>query len=201
MWIVQKEEIVVGQKIKYKLKSEQDFLNFAQVLTLLQTSPEFRQFLIDLLAKAPFTAYRWECPAVTAQTLDRPFEFVLTEDRSLAHRRPDLNAFRQHFRNVPGDGAISFANLGGGAILVVPEPASADVDFGHLAAFCQHASQSQKHELWRLVGEAMEAKLYVVGDKPVWLSTAGGGVAWLHVRLDNRPKYYRHQAYQSRSTY
>jgi hypothetical protein len=24
------------------------------------------------------------------------------------------------------------------------------------------------------------------------LSTAGGGVDWLHMRLDDRPKYYRH---------
>ncbi|MGI9175867.1 MAG: DUF6940 family protein [Rhodothermales bacterium] len=24
----------------------------------------------------------------------------------------------------------------------------------------------------------------------MWLSTAGGGVSWLHVRLDSRPKYY-----------
>ena len=29
-----------------------------------------------------------------------------------------------------------------------------------------------------------------VGARPVWLSTAGAGVSWLHVRLDDRPKYY-----------
>ena len=31
-----------------------------------------------------------------------------------------------------------------------------------------------------------------IGPLPVWLSTAGGGVDWLHMRLDERPKYYRH---------
>jgi hypothetical protein len=35
-----------------------------------------------------------------------------------------------------------------------------------------------------------------VSAKPVWLSTAGGGVAWLHVRLDDRPKYYAHAPYR-----
>jgi hypothetical protein len=32
--------------------------------------------------------------------------------------------------------------------------------------------------------------------RPVWLSTAGAGVAWLHVRLDDRPKYYGFDEYR-----
>ena len=32
--------------------------------------------------------------------------------------------------------------------------------------------------------------------KPVWLSTAGAGVSWLHVRLDDRPKYYGYAPYR-----
>ncbi len=32
---------------------------------------------------------------------------------------------------------------------------------------------------------------------PVWLSTAGAGVSWLHVRLDDRPKYYGHGPYRT----
>jgi hypothetical protein len=31
--------------------------------------------------------------------------------------------------------------------------------------------------------------------QPIWLSTAGMGVAWLHIRLDERPKYYSHKPY------
>ncbi|MGB1216866.1 MAG: DUF6940 family protein [Saprospiraceae bacterium] len=30
----------------------------------------------------------------------------------------------------------------------------------------------------------------------MWLSTAGLGVYWLHIRMDNRPKYYKHKAYK-----
>jgi NADH:ubiquinone oxidoreductase subunit len=37
-----------------------------------------------------------------------------------------------------------------------------------------------------------------VGEQPVWLSTAGMGVAWLHVRLDDRPKYYGYSPYRDR---
>jgi hypothetical protein len=36
-----------------------------------------------------------------------------------------------------------------------------------------------------------------IGEAPVWLSTAGMGVAWLHVRLDSRPTYYGHRPYKT----
>jgi hypothetical protein len=35
-----------------------------------------------------------------------------------------------------------------------------------------------------------------LNEKPVWLSTAGGAVSWLHVRLDDRPKYYHYAMYK-----
>ncbi len=37
----------------------------------------------------------------------------------------------------------------------------------------------------------------MIGHTPLWLSTAGGGVAWLHVRLDSRPKYYGYSPYKT----
>ena len=38
------------------------------------------------------------------------------------------------------------------------------------------------------VGAVYEA--LVKQGRPVWLSTEGSGVPWLHVRMDSRPKYY-----------
>jgi len=34
-----------------------------------------------------------------------------------------------------------------------------------------------------------------LGERRLWISTAGGGVAWLHVRLDSSPKYYGFRPY------
>jgi hypothetical protein len=79
--------------------------------------------------------------------------------------------------------------------MVVPCPV-ADADaYGHLAAFVRLAPEVQRHALWQSVGGAMARR---VGTKPVWLSTAGAGVSWLHVRLDDRPKYYGFAAYRQR---
>ena len=85
------------------------------------------------------------------------------------------------------DDVVTFPNLGGDAIMVVPCPRAADSVYGHLASFVRNAAESQVHSLWQSVGEAMRKRL---SEKAVWLSTAGLGVSWLHVRLDSRPKYY-----------
>ena len=64
------------------------------------------------------------------------------------------------------------------------------------AAYCEvrHAAQDQTDELWRLTGEEMAAR---ISDNPLWLNTHGGGVAWLHIRIDNRPKYYGYKPYKN----
>lgn len=59
-------------------------------------------------------------------------------------------------------------------------------------SFLHYGSPTQVDALWRSVGAAMINLLY---DAPTWLSTAGMGVSWLHIRLDERPKYYRHGPY------
>jgi hypothetical protein len=71
-------------------------------------------------------------------------------------------------------------------VLVVPCPLAEPPVFAHLAAFVRGGPEAQRHALWQSVGAAMAQRL---GDKPVWLSTAGAGVSLLHVQLDDRPKY------------
>ncbi|MEJ2577044.1 MAG: hypothetical protein P8106_10325, partial [Gammaproteobacteria bacterium] len=68
-----------------------------------------------------------------------------------------------------------------------------DEHYPHLAVFLRNAPKDQVRALWLRTAEEM---LRHVGDRPTWLSTAGGGVAWLHVRLDRRPKYYSHTPYR-----
>lgn len=194
MFKVEELESLSTQLKRYRFITHSEILSFKNILNYLQTDVDFRQSVINLLVQSPFAGYRWECPAVTAQTLNRPFEFVLIEDSYLAHRRPGIGAFKQHFNSVPGNGVVTFSNLGGDATLVVPEPITPEIDYGHLGAFCRLAPKSQQHELWRSVGEAVEKR---IDENPVWLNTAGGGVPWLHVRLDNHPKYYRYTPYRS----
>lgn len=138
----------------------------------------------------PFDGYCWECRPVSQAMVSRPFECVFVVSPALVRLPPDPRDFSGHFR--VDESVATFANLGGDATLVAPAPGPRETDYSHLASFTATAPLAQQDALWRAVGEAMRRG---IGLKPVWLSTAGLGVAWLHVRLDSRPKYYRHRAY------
>ena len=153
---------------------------------------DFRLFWCSSLRNAPFDAYAWECPPVTANTLSRGFDCVFVASPLLARMPADSQAFAEHFR--PDQSVATFANLGGDAVLVAPSPADGGDNYSHLASFVATAPASQQDALWKAVGEACNRR---IGTKPVWISTAGLGVAWLHVRLDDRPKYYRYTPYMS----
>ncbi len=159
----------------------------------LECSTEFRTWFNALLAGLPYSAIRWETPPATKATLDRTFEFVVFDSPGLA-ARPDAKAFAEHFQKAkPQEEVVAFPNLGGDAIMVVPCPRIPHSAYGHLASFVRNAPVSQQQALWKRVGSEMRKR---VGAKPVWLSTAGAGVSWLHVRLDDRPKYYGYGPYR-----
>jgi hypothetical protein len=167
----------------------------ADVVRAWQSDPDFCALFSALLADVPYSAFRWETPGATTTTLARPFEFVVLDAPGLAPR-PDVEAFAEHFPGAPEPGVVEFPNLTGDAILVVPSPLTAHAAYGHLAAFVREAPAAQRCALWQRVGEVMARR---VGKKPVWLSTAGAGVSWLHVRFDDRPKYYGHEPYRRNS--
>jgi len=164
-------------------------------LELCRDDESFRSDLIRALARSPLAAFFWETPPMTVSTVERPFEFVLTDARGLAGASPEIDAFREHFaRDEDGDGVVAFDNLGGDATLVVPCPLASPDAYAHLAAFVRKAPATQVHALFRRLATEALARL---SDRPLWLSTAGMGVYWLHVRLDARPKYYRHAPYKT----
>lgn len=179
---------------RFRLTTDSSPIPFSQVLTLWETSEPFRNFFTEILADCPFIAFRWETPPLTASTADRPFEYVLHNGPRLP-ATPDPHAFAEHF-NAPGSRAnvITFRNLGNDATLIVPTPLGTHAAYPHLAAFLRQAPDFQKHALWQLVGQTLNQQLSHV---PLWLSTAGMGVAWLHIRLDTRPKYYGYVPYKS----
>ncbi|HEY1187883.1 MAG TPA: hypothetical protein VGE74_09510 [Gemmata sp.] len=163
-----------------------------EALVALRDDPEFRLWFNGVLASVPFTGFRWETPGVTAGAASCAFEFVTLDAPGLV-RAPNPSAFAEHFRGAPGAQVVSFPNLGGDSLLVVPCPVAPAGAYGHLAAFARDAPEAQRDALWKCVAEVVLGRL---GPVPAWLSTAGAGVSWLHVRLDDRPKYYGHEPYR-----
>jgi len=191
MWSTQRESLAEGRFLKFLIDLNFSPISYSEFLSRLQNDADFRAYFNSLLTEAPFSAFRWETPPVTAATAHRLFEFVLVDSPGLGqHADPD--ALVEHFKGSK-ESVVSFPNLGNDAFLVVPCPVGPRSAYGHLAAFVRQAPKEQSHTLWRMVGKLMEERL---GPAPVWLSTAGAGVPWLHVRLDQKPKYYGYGPYR-----
>jgi hypothetical protein len=175
----------------FTLYAGEKVLSFLEVITGWKTDAGFRAFFNELLARVPYAAFFWETPPMM-QATTAPFECVLVDSKHLAGTTADPAPFRAHFE--AGKPVVGFGNLGGDAYLVVPCPLSNQECYAHLAAFVRNAPPDQQDALWQCAGEAYERQL---SNAPIWLSTAGLGVSWLHVRMDSRPKYYRYKPYQA----
>ena len=183
-----------GDALKVQLLKEDTVLSYHSVISLWQQSETFRTFYIEFLSSIQYVAYRWETPPLSLKTVHHPFECVIINSPGL-DVPSDADAFSDYFDDAPAEkDIVTFPNLGKDAWLVVPCPQVADTAYSHLAAFSKHAPSSQNHALWQQVGQLVEIHL---NHTPKWLNTAGGGVAWLHIRLDDRPKYYCYSPYRS----
>ncbi len=194
VWTSEIEALEKERVHKLTLFSEGAPMSYGAVIESWRQDEAFTSYFSDLLAAAPFAAFFWETPPVTAYTATRAFECVLVDSPALARLTAEPAAFARPFAAATEDEVVAFENLGGDAWLVAPRPLAEAEGYPHLAAFLRAAPAAQKAALWRRTGEAL---LRLLSERPLWVSTSGLGVAWLHVRLDTRPKYYVHKPYRS----
>ncbi|MGE0605735.1 MAG: hypothetical protein AB7O62_01320 [Pirellulales bacterium] len=195
MWQTRQTIESNGRVIKLAFHRDGLAISRLSALELLRDDAEFRSCLVTQLSLAPFVAFRWETPAITLSSAGRDFECVILDSPGLA-RTPDRAAFSTYFSSHAVEDVAVFPNLGNDAMMIVPCPVGPDSTYGHLAAFVRSAPPAQWHTLFGRVGETVLSRL---GERPIWLSTAGAGVSWLHVRLDSSPKYYGYQPYKTAS--
>lgn len=194
MFQFQKNTLSEGKACKYTLYQKEEQLRYIDFITKLQQDEQFRTFFINILSDISFHAYHWETPPVTVSTVDQPFEFVVSNTPGI-DLPPDPGPFTQYFNANTEGGIAVFDNLGRDAKLIAPAPIGEDLNYSHIGVFSNEAPEREQHELWKTIGRVTQEH---ISDQPLWLNTAGGGVAWLHVRLDSRPKYYRYRPYQQR---
>jgi hypothetical protein len=180
---------------RYRVLMNSAPLSFSNAVERLRTDSGFRRLLTNTLRESPYIAFRWETPPYSDKTCEWDFEFVLVDYPSFARRKTDKLAYAEYFNsgNDPNCGIVAFSNLSGSSHLIVPSPITGSDVYGHLAAFVRNAPEEQVDALWRVVGTEMISRR---SPKKIWLSTAGGGVAWLHVRIDPAPKYYSYVPYR-----
>ncbi len=191
MWCMKVNELPQG--LLCGIAAGEERLTFSEVLDHLENNEEFADWYSKTLAEIPYPAFFWELPPLTMRSMADIAEFVLIESASLAGLRADPVPFRDKFDAAGEMDVIAVDNLGGDARLVVPTPLGSLDAYPHLAAFVRGAPGQQVRSLWNATAQSLRE---VLGGKPRWLSTAGLGVSWLHLRLDTRPKYYRYGPYK-----
>lgn len=188
MWRVRKVN-VPPSVIKVVVFRHGEVASHGAVLEALTSDADLRAALTDTLAGLPFEAFYWEMPPFSSERWDDDFDSAVIDAPELSERPADASAFDGHLSGAPeGDMSVTFDNLGGDATLVVPTARADHQVYRHLAAFLRGAPRDQVDALLEAVGRAASSR---VGEAPLWISTAGLGVPWLHVRLDTRPKYYK----------
>lgn len=175
---------------RYRPTAAGALCTWAEVFESWRQGSSFALSFVSQLQDAPFDVYRWETPGIVRDQLDTGFEFVLVDAPEI-DVGANMTAFEDYFSS--SQHTVSFMNLGRDALLIVPCPIMPQARYSHLSQFMRSADMPKILDLWRTVGEKMMQR---VSQVPVWLSTAGGGVPWLHVRLDAQPKYYHHQPYR-----
>ena len=163
------------------------------MLRLWTQDGRFADWFGALLASSPFRAYFWETPPLLLSALTNRFEFVLMDSPALIGLDADPTPFEAHLYGT--EPVVEFSNLGNDATLVVPSDTGCRGAAAHLAEFVRKAPRDLNQALWAAVGNALQTR---VSDAPLWCSTSGLGVYWLHVRLDRFPKYYTFAPYRQR---
>ena len=191
MWAAHTQCIPSGARIEIYGDGAQ--LSFGEFFALLERNTDFAHWYSRLITDCDFESFFWELPGLTTETIQNGAEFVVIASAALSRLQPDATPFQSHFSAQPGSDVIEFPNLGNDALLIVPAPIDPGDSFPHLAAFLRNAHGTQVVSLWRVAARAV---LENVGSAPRWLSAAGLGVPWLHLRLDTRPKYYNFLPYK-----
>lgn len=168
-------------------------ITWAEALRLMVDKEEkgvhFRRRLVGAINHAKTEFVFWECEPATAATAPvQPFRFVVLET-DYQRPFPDKNTFRG---KLDGWSPSSFPSEEGDAILVAP---STDMPWlcGGIKSFCTAGDYT--FPLLALLGKTIREALDAAPLAPIFVSTHGLGVPWLHVRVERRPKYYTYKPF------
>lgn len=194
-WVAYGQLLNAGKTQQISICLDNVPLTWHQVIEGWCQETDFRTFTTQILQGSAYHAFFWETPPLTPESLHQPWAFVLVDAPMLAKVAPNPQPFAPYLQQSDLSVAV-FPNLGGDATLIAPCALGARSTYTHLANFVRQAPSDQIDRLWRVLGTTLNDSSKTL-TTPLWVSTSGLGVYWLHIRLDNRPKYYTHTAYRS----
>ena len=191
MWKIVSEKLEYDKGRKYWIFKDGLKMTKLEVIDNWINNNEFREFYNNILVENEYKGYHWENIPITKTDQGEDYEFVLIKNERLEQLNPEKETFKEYFNGK--DKIVCFPNIRGDAMLIVPTPMSEAKNYTHIGRFVRNGPEDQIDELWKVMGEAYKES---IGEERKWLSTAGLGVYWLHIRIDTKPKYYRYGPYR-----
>lgn len=130
--------------IRFSINEDGSSISHSRFLELLTNSEAFRNFYNKILAGIDFEAYLWENKPITNKNTDETYECSLVNSTFLTGISPDHHTFGQYFdknKNV-----VTFSNLGGDALLIVPCPQNRKSHYTHIGKFVRNSDGKQQHD-------------------------------------------------------
>lgn len=167
--------------------------------------PEFVQALSDFFQRHERTQkgqfFLFQCTPFQANYLNRPFTFFLISDtnwwlsRLPVGSHADIKRFAEYTTQCNKGSVMAFSSEKDPSTqLICPCDEGTRSEFGFLGDFMHNASFSQKLELFRAIQLQLMLHLNSAPGKrgvPMFVSTHGLDVPWLHVRMETPlPKHY-----------
>ena len=152
--------------------------------------------IIPQLPKDVKKPFIWRTSCLDSQEKNNFQQEFIAEPFLLTNNQPDSSDFSKHLnskRNKDEYYAISFKNLSGDTLLIVPKERHGK-NFSSLYYFMEESSELQQKKFWRRV--ALEARNQLKYCPHLFISTEGTGVAYVHVRICTYPKYYGNSGLQ-----
>ena len=161
-----------SNRFKYCFFLNDKRLTYSDFIQLLKSQDRdfffiFHRALVH--ANLKFPAYFWNCPPVSKETLNKPFEFVVLKSEALNNITQDYQSFKKYLAKtfLSLAPAISFSNRKEGtdhAILVIPDlvpnkDKTANLDYRNISQFTQNAPEEQQQGFWQEVADKLSKEL------------------------------------------
>lgn len=145
---------------------------------------------VDILQKIPFEYYVIQSPCFY-KNLNKLFEFVIINKPTLKNIKLNTITYKKYFKK--NEDIAVFPNLTGDTTLIVPKmlPNVNKNVYLNISTFTRFAPINQQILLWKNVFKEIKKCKH-----KCFLNTHGLGIGWLHIRIDEKPKYYLFNEYK-----
>ena len=183
---------------KYKMcHTDSTIMTYKRLFDVIQFSARTTEQFIEIFKQCPFEQYYFEVKPINIKNINTTqFEFVLYAATGLFNKAK-YDKFEEYGINQSNNRIKHFMNPSKNTLLIVPTyNKKCDIHtYAHIANFMRYGNNKQQHNLLKKMFKYYEKELNKTTNQ-LWLSTSGKGVPWLHIRIDQIPKYITFDEYK-----